>query len=109
MGGGGGGGRDSLPGGQGAVLASVLRMPPFPWGEVGWHQHQGLGPLGTCWGLGSHLPLLLADLQVKGLALHPELFSIENGLLTPTMKAKRPELRNYFRSQIDELYSTIKV
>ncbi|XP_036156684.1 long-chain-fatty-acid--CoA ligase 1 isoform X4 [Myotis myotis] len=47
--------------------------------------------------------------QVKGLALHPELFSIENGLLTPTMKAKRPELRNYFRSQIDELYSTIKV
>ncbi|XP_014386892.1 PREDICTED: long-chain-fatty-acid--CoA ligase 1 isoform X3 [Myotis brandtii] len=47
--------------------------------------------------------------QVKGLTLHPELFSIENGLLTPTMKAKRPELRNYFRSQIDELYSTIKV
>ncbi|XP_016066774.1 PREDICTED: long-chain-fatty-acid--CoA ligase 1 isoform X1 [Miniopterus natalensis] len=47
--------------------------------------------------------------QVKGIALHPELFSIENGLLTPTMKAKRPELRNYFRSQIDELYSTIKV
>ncbi|XP_048951148.1 long-chain-fatty-acid--CoA ligase 1 isoform X2 [Canis lupus baileyi] len=47
--------------------------------------------------------------QVKGIALHPELFSIDNGLLTPTMKAKRPELRNYFRSQIDELYSTIKV
>ncbi|XP_054576115.1 long-chain-fatty-acid--CoA ligase 1 isoform X4 [Eptesicus fuscus] len=46
--------------------------------------------------------------QVKGISLHPELFSIENGLLTPTMKAKRPELRNYFRSQIDELYSTIK-
>uniref|UniRef100_A0AC11BMI7 Acyl-CoA synthetase long chain family member 1 n=1 Tax=Ovis aries TaxID=9940 RepID=A0AC11BMI7_SHEEP len=47
--------------------------------------------------------------QVKGIYLHPELFSIDNGLLTPTMKAKRPELRNYFRSQIDELYSTIKV
>lgn len=47
--------------------------------------------------------------QVKDIALHPELFSIDNGLLTPTMKAKRPELRNYFRSQIDELYSTIKV
>ncbi|XP_054577367.1 long-chain-fatty-acid--CoA ligase 1-like [Eptesicus fuscus] len=46
--------------------------------------------------------------QVKGITLHPELFSVENGLLTPTMKAKRPELRNYFRSQIDELYSTIK-
>ncbi|KAM5310832.1 long-chain-fatty-acid--CoA ligase 1 isoform 1-T3 [Glossophaga mutica] len=47
--------------------------------------------------------------QVKGIYLHTELFSVENGLLTPTMKAKRPELRNYFRSQIDELYSTIKV
>ncbi|XP_058157290.1 long-chain-fatty-acid--CoA ligase 1 isoform X4 [Dasypus novemcinctus] len=46
--------------------------------------------------------------QVKGIALHPELFSVDNGLLTPTMKAKRPELRNYFRSYIDELYSTIK-
>ncbi|KAF5922436.1 hypothetical protein HPG69_009480 [Diceros bicornis minor] len=47
--------------------------------------------------------------QVKGITLHPELFSVDNGLLTPTMKAKRVELRNYFRSQIDELYSTIKV
>ncbi|XP_065755863.1 long-chain-fatty-acid--CoA ligase 1 isoform X3 [Phocoena phocoena] len=47
--------------------------------------------------------------QVKGISLHPELFSVDNGLLTPTMKAKRPELRNYFRSQIDELYSTIKI
>uniref|UniRef100_A0A8C6RB32 Long-chain-fatty-acid--CoA ligase n=1 Tax=Nannospalax galili TaxID=1026970 RepID=A0A8C6RB32_NANGA len=47
--------------------------------------------------------------QVKGIAIHNELFSVDNGLLTPTMKAKRPELRNYFRSQIDELYSTIKI
>uniref|UniRef100_F6VPF0 Long-chain-fatty-acid--CoA ligase n=2 Tax=Monodelphis domestica TaxID=13616 RepID=F6VPF0_MONDO len=47
--------------------------------------------------------------QVKGIALHMELFTVENGLLTPTLKAKRPELRKYFRSQIDELYSTIKI
>ncbi|XP_049722631.1 long-chain-fatty-acid--CoA ligase 1-like [Elephas maximus indicus] len=47
--------------------------------------------------------------QIKDIALHRELFSVDNGLLTPTMKAKRPELRNYFRSQIEELYSTIKV
>ncbi|XP_074084967.1 long-chain-fatty-acid--CoA ligase 1 isoform X1 [Macrotis lagotis] len=47
--------------------------------------------------------------QVKGIALHSELFSVENGLLTPTLKAKRPELRKYFRAQIDELYSTIKI
>uniref|UniRef100_G3W0W9 Arachidonate--CoA ligase n=1 Tax=Sarcophilus harrisii TaxID=9305 RepID=G3W0W9_SARHA len=47
--------------------------------------------------------------QVKGITLHSELFTVENGLLTPTLKSKRPELRKYFRSQIDELYSTIKI
>uniref|UniRef100_A0A8C6ZRJ6 Arachidonate--CoA ligase n=1 Tax=Nothoprocta perdicaria TaxID=30464 RepID=A0A8C6ZRJ6_NOTPE len=47
--------------------------------------------------------------QVKDIALHAEMFSIENGLLTPTLKAKRPELRKYFKSQIDELYANAKM
>ncbi|KAG7461827.1 hypothetical protein MATL_G00195190 [Megalops atlanticus] len=47
--------------------------------------------------------------QVKDIALHPEMFSVQNGLLTPTLKAKRSDLRNYFRKQIDELYSKIKM
>ncbi|KAK1888130.1 Long-chain-fatty-acid--CoA ligase 1 [Dissostichus eleginoides] len=47
--------------------------------------------------------------QVKSIYVHTELFSIENGLLTPTLKAKRNEQRQYFRSQIDELYSGIKM
>ncbi|NWR87842.1 ACSL1 ligase, partial [Furnarius figulus] len=47
--------------------------------------------------------------QVKDIALHTEMFSIENGLLTPTLKAKRPELRKYFQSQIDELYANAKM
>ncbi|MEE6460819.1 hypothetical protein FKM82_001113 [Ascaphus truei] len=47
--------------------------------------------------------------QVKDIAIHPEMFSIENGLLTPTLKAKRPELRKYFESQINELYANNKV
>ncbi|KAI1887575.1 hypothetical protein AGOR_G00191720 [Albula goreensis] len=47
--------------------------------------------------------------QVKDITLHPEMFSVQNGLLTPTLKAKRNELRSYFREQIDELYSRIKM
>ncbi|NXY75384.1 ACSL1 ligase, partial [Glareola pratincola] len=47
--------------------------------------------------------------QVKDIFIHTEMFSIENGLLTPTLKAKRPELRKYFQSQIDELYANAKM
>ncbi|KFV82204.1 Long-chain-fatty-acid--CoA ligase 1 [Struthio camelus australis] len=47
--------------------------------------------------------------QVKDIAMHAEMFSVENGLLTPTLKAKRPELRKYFKSQIDELYANTKM
>lgn len=46
--------------------------------------------------------------QVKNIFLHPEPFSIENGLLTPTMKAKRGELSKYFQSQINSLYENIQ-
>ncbi|XP_020392921.1 long-chain-fatty-acid--CoA ligase 5 isoform X1 [Rhincodon typus] len=42
--------------------------------------------------------------QVKDLYLHTEMFTIENGLLTPTLKAKRSELAKYFKTEIDQLY-----
>ncbi|XP_056295892.1 long-chain-fatty-acid--CoA ligase 1-like isoform X1 [Pseudoliparis swirei] len=47
--------------------------------------------------------------QVKYICIHTQLFSIENGLLTPTLKAKRNEMRQYFKAQIDELYAGIKM
>uniref|UniRef100_H0VM53 Long-chain-fatty-acid--CoA ligase n=1 Tax=Cavia porcellus TaxID=10141 RepID=H0VM53_CAVPO len=43
--------------------------------------------------------------QVKAIHIHCDMFSVQNGLLTPTLKAKRPELREYFKKQIEELYS----
>ncbi|KZS19374.1 Long-chain-fatty-acid--CoA ligase 5 [Daphnia magna] len=42
--------------------------------------------------------------QVKDIYLHPEAFSVQNGLLTPTLKSKRPELRNFFRPQLEYVY-----
>ncbi len=46
--------------------------------------------------------------QVKDIYLHPEPFSVENNLLTPTMKTKRPELGKYFEKQIEEMYKDIE-
>uniref|UniRef100_UPI003AB0ABF6 long-chain-fatty-acid--CoA ligase 1a isoform X2 n=1 Tax=Centroberyx gerrardi TaxID=166262 RepID=UPI003AB0ABF6 len=47
--------------------------------------------------------------QVREITLHPEMFSVQNGLLTPTLKAKRAELRSHFREQIDALYAKVKM
>lgn len=46
--------------------------------------------------------------QVKDFYLHHELFSIENGLLTPTMKSKRNEIQKYFQAQIDQIYQNLE-
>ncbi|NXJ97095.1 ACSL5 ligase, partial [Corythaixoides concolor] len=45
--------------------------------------------------------------QVKGLHIHTEMFSVENGLLTPTLKAKRAELVKLFQKEIEALYSSM--
>ncbi|KER24352.1 hypothetical protein T265_07956 [Opisthorchis viverrini] len=43
---------------------------------------------------------------VRDLHLSPEPFSIENGLLTPTLKIARPQVRKHFAAQIQALYVT---
>ncbi|XP_025083668.1 long-chain-fatty-acid--CoA ligase 1-like isoform X2 [Pomacea canaliculata] len=45
---------------------------------------------------------------VKDIYVYPELFSVENGLLTPTFKAKRQELCTYFKPQIDAMYTKLQ-
>ncbi|XP_031624513.1 long-chain-fatty-acid--CoA ligase 1 isoform X2 [Contarinia nasturtii] len=43
--------------------------------------------------------------QVKDIYLHPDPFSIQNGLLTPMFKLKRPQIKNYFKPQLDDMYT----
>jgi long-chain acyl-CoA synthetase len=44
---------------------------------------------------------------VRDIYLHDDLFSLENGLLTPTMKSKRNELSKYFEKQINDMYKNL--
>jgi long-chain acyl-CoA synthetase len=42
--------------------------------------------------------------QVKDIYLHPEPFTIEAGMLTPTLKTKRPAMKDYFKEQLERMY-----
>jgi len=42
--------------------------------------------------------------QVKDIYLHPEPFTIEAGLLTPTLKSKRAAIKDYFKDQLERMY-----
>uniref|UniRef100_A0A915AGU2 Long-chain-fatty-acid--CoA ligase n=1 Tax=Parascaris univalens TaxID=6257 RepID=A0A915AGU2_PARUN len=45
--------------------------------------------------------------QVKAVYLTSDAFSVENGLLTPTLKARRPQLRAHYANVINDLYKAI--
>ncbi|RLN87965.1 hypothetical protein BBJ28_00020614, partial [Nothophytophthora sp. Chile5] len=44
---------------------------------------------------------------VKNVHFHPEPFSLEDGLITPTFKLKRPQLKTFFQAQITQLYQNL--
>ncbi|OQR96481.1 long-chain-fatty-acid-CoA ligase [Achlya hypogyna] len=45
---------------------------------------------------------------VKDIVLHAEIFSVENGLITPTFKLKRPQLKAHFEKDIKAMYAALK-
>ncbi|XP_065163233.1 long-chain-fatty-acid--CoA ligase 5 isoform X2 [Atheta coriaria] len=45
--------------------------------------------------------------QVKDIYLHPDPFSVQNGLLTPTLKSKRPQIKSYFTPQLEDMYKKL--
>jgi long-chain acyl-CoA synthetase len=47
--------------------------------------------------------------QIKALHLEPNPFTVENDLLTPTFKSKRPKLREHYNKEITRLYKETSV
>lgn len=45
---------------------------------------------------------------VKAVALSPEEFTVDNGLITPTYKYKRQALLERFQSDVDGMYSFVR-
>lgn len=45
--------------------------------------------------------------QAKAVYLFPGLMSVENDLLTPTFKCKRPQATKFFQKQLDALYKAL--
>jgi long-chain acyl-CoA synthetase len=51
---------------------------------------------------------MVVSVQVAAIHLTPQLFSVENGLMTPTFKLKRPQAAAAFQDNIDAMYQAIK-
>eukprot|EP00798_Chlamydomonas_sp_ICE-L_P032544 gene32544-17261_t len=45
--------------------------------------------------------------QIAAVHLIPEPFSVENGMMTPTFKIKRPQIRNKYQDCIDAMYAAL--
>jgi len=45
----------------------------------------------------------------KTIFLEPEQFTVEKGLITPTFKLKRTQLRDFYQDKIDQMYSNLPV
>jgi len=46
--------------------------------------------------------------QVRDIFLYSEPFTVEAGLLTPTLKSKRPAVREYFKEAIAQMYRALE-
>ena len=46
---------------------------------------------------------------VKAVHIEPELFTVENDLLTPTLKLKRHQAAKHFKLNLDQMYADTKV
>uniref|UniRef100_A0A1I8JQ88 long-chain-fatty-acid--CoA ligase n=1 Tax=Macrostomum lignano TaxID=282301 RepID=A0A1I8JQ88_9PLAT len=79
------------------------RIQGAPAGEL-----QQLGKQKGCRASSRNLSRKNTDLQVKAILLHPEPFSAENDLMTPTMKLKRPQLRKRFADAFDAMYAEVE-
>ena len=62
----------------------------------------------TCFAL-SHVHWALQGFEaVKAIHLEPQQFTVEDELMTPTFKLKRPQLQKKYQSVLDGMYKALR-
>ena len=57
----------------------------------------------------SHMPWGLQGFEaVKAIHLEPQQFTVEDDLMTPTFKLKRPQLQKKYQSVLNDMYKTLR-
>lgn len=51
----------------------------------------------------------VSDSQAKVIRVESDQFSIDNGLLTPTFKLRRPTFRRMFSESVNEMYGSLTI
>lgn len=51
----------------------------------------------------------MSDSQAKVIRLESDQFTIDNGLLTPTFKLRRPTFRRMFSESVSEMYGSLTI
>lgn len=51
----------------------------------------------------------VSDSQAKVIRVESDQFTIDNGLLTPTFKLRRPTFRRMFSESVNEMYGSLTI
>ena len=104
-------------------LVAIIGVDPEPfaaWASKVLHRPITVSEIGSFYNDPTIIKTLIKDLdriaekkklqgfeKIKGIYLATEPFTVENDLLTPTLKLKRAEASKAFRKEINELYKQV--
>lgn len=87
-----------------STLVAVIVPEPEGFGQIGKDKNELMKQINT---MAKTNDKLKGFEMIRACHIETELFSIENGLLTPTSKAKRPQIQAKYKETLEQLYGEI--